>query len=75
MTLPLKAKAEGAVGMQGPFWPPDHVLDAQGPAIPDRAVSVATTLTPTSPGFGSPKDRVLSTAAATIAFLMLLFSF
>lgn len=30
---PLKAKAGRAAGMPGPSWPPDHVLEAQGPTI------------------------------------------
>ena len=57
--------------MQGPFWPPDHVAGDTGTSHPPRQgcgrCPPALLLLA-----GSTKDRVLSTVAATIAFLMLL---
>ena len=48
--LPLKAKAGGAAGRQGPFWPPDHVLEAQGPATLQTGLW-ALPACPASPGW------------------------
>ena len=70
----LKAKAGGAAGMQGPFWPPDHVLEAQGPATLQTGLWALPTC-PASPGWHHKGPGHLHSGCHHSLFDVVVFTF